>query len=447
MPLQCKGMYKALLTLYISCGTTFPHGEELQIVSVALLDNSNTSYSYFGVLKMAYNLSVKKYANGTMQIKYFDNPILMKDDRKVQTCSELYDSEVFEEIFDDDMIDWSFDEVNNTSQTIYHTPFGDVENLSDVKDIQPVNELTQEELERKKARSISTSLKRTKNDIYDYGRNNTWDWFITFTISPDVVCNRYDLQECSKKIRKVLNNLKARKCPNLSYLIVPELHPSSGAYHFHGLLSGIDDKKELRFRIARNKALYQKDKQGNLKLDKNGQPVPNLYYGEYLRTSYPNGNLIYDIPYFSRKLGFVQATKIHDTRKAVSYISKYVTKELVALNFGKRRYYHSNNLIKPNKEVYMIDSDEIDFYLIELCRQYGMDYSSIFSKTVNVDIDGFSNTIHYFEFSSKENLTIINNNLVETTTGEIIRQNIYTFPHGEDIEKEKECYYEFKSGI
>ena len=36
------------------------------------------------------------------------------------------------------------------------------------------------------------SIKRTKKKVYDYAKSNEWEWFVTFTFSPDKV-NRYDL--------------------------------------------------------------------------------------------------------------------------------------------------------------------------------------------------------------------------------------------------------------
>lgn len=345
---------------------------------------------------MAYNVSVKKYANGTMQIKTYKNPVVTDDDR-ADKCIDV-DSDYYADIYDDDTFDWLFDEDSQSSKIIYHTPFGDIEDLTMFKE-EPVKKMSPEELQKKKERSITTSMNRTVNMIYDYGRNNSWDYFLTITIAPDKVSCRTDLTECSKKIRQCFNNLKKRRCFDMKYLIVPELHPTSGALHFHGLVSGIDG---LKFRIARNNAEYRKDKFGNLLLDKKGQPVPNKYYGDRLRTSYPYGDYIYNIPYFESKLGYVTATKIRDTRKAVAYLSKYITKDLTAISIGKRRYYHSANLSVPKREMFFVDPCEIDKFVYNLSYQYGMDMSTLFTKTINIDIDGYSNSVTFHELSSTE---------------------------------------------
>ena len=84
------------------------------------------------------------------------------------------------------------------------------------------------------------SIKRTKKKVYDYAKSNEWEWFVTFTFSPDKV-NRYDYDECTKYLSKWFNNLK-RSSPALSYLVVPEQH-KDGAYHFHGLFSGINERQ------------------------------------------------------------------------------------------------------------------------------------------------------------------------------------------------------------
>ena len=90
----------------------------------------------------------------------------------------------------------------------------------------------------------------------------------------------------------------------------------------------------------------RKDKNGEVMLNKKGEPVPNKYFGEYLRTSYPDGEYIYNIKEYRN--GYTTATKITDTYKAVSYIVKYITKDLCECTFGKQRYLVTKNLDLPD---------------------------------------------------------------------------------------------------
>ena len=89
-------------------------------------------------------------------------------------------------------------------------------------------------------RCFYESRKRSKNMILEYARANNWEWFITLTFNPDMV-DSYNYDLCYKRVSKYFNNLRSRKCPNLKYLLVPEQHPTSGRWHFHGLISNVDE--------------------------------------------------------------------------------------------------------------------------------------------------------------------------------------------------------------
>ena len=72
--------------------------------------------------------------------------------------------------------------------------------------------------------SAEVSLKRTKQKVYQYARSNYWDWFVTFTFSPDKV-DRFSYDACVKLLSKWLNNVR-RDAPDVRYIIVPEQHKS-----------------------------------------------------------------------------------------------------------------------------------------------------------------------------------------------------------------------------
>lgn len=169
-----------------------------------------------------------------------------------------------------------------------------------------------------KARSRVVSLGRSKNAVYDYARSNVWSYFLTFTLSPEVV-DRYDFNACKKKLQKWLDNFKQRKCPSFEYLIVPEQH-KDGAWHFHGLSFGLPD---------------------NMLVDS----------GHFDK----KGNIIYNFPAYN--LGFSTATKIQDTKRASSYIIKYIEKTIDSIASGKR-YFVSHGVKKPDVKTYTMTDEE-----------------------------------------------------------------------------------------
>lgn len=168
---------------------------------------------------------------------------------------------------------------------------------------------TNEELEH----CIQTSLHRTKNNIYNIARSQVWDWFITLTFDRKIT-DSADFSEVVKKLQNFCHNLKKRKCPDLKYLIVPELHADGVHYHFHGLLKGCNNLQFVDSGL--------KDKKGRI---------------------------IYNIPQWT--WGFTTATAISDSCHASSYITKYITKESEQYLYNRHRYFTNCKKVKPEKLV------------------------------------------------------------------------------------------------
>ena len=168
------------------------------------------------------------------------------------------------------------------------------------------------------------SLKRTKSKIYNYAKCNEWDYFVTFTFDGEKV-NRYDFDECSNKLSKWLNNLR-RSSPGLSYIVVPEQH-KDGAWHFHGLFAGLDESEIVW----------------------TGKYVIKKVCKKGCRTRFvKTDQKIYRIGRY--KLGWMTATQIQDKQRVVTYITKYVTKDMMSGLTGKKRYWASRNLQLPTEE-------------------------------------------------------------------------------------------------
>ena len=209
------------------------------------------------------------------------------------------------------------------------------------------------------------SIKRTRKKVYDYAKSNEWEWFVTFTFSPDKV-NRYDYDECVKHLSKWFNNLRHEyKSTALSYLVVPEQH-KDGAYHFHGLFSGINERQIVwtgKYVVKRVRGLRSK----------------------FVRTK----EKIYKIG--SYKLGWMTATRVREMEKVTSYITKYITKDMLNGLHGRKRYWCSRNLVLPLEEVFILDATDRFILSQEL------DDSSRFKKVSQVCYGDMTQSVNIYE--------------------------------------------------
>lgn len=192
------------------------------------------------------------------------------------------------------------------------------------------------------------SLSSTKNRIYNITRSNLWDWFITLTFDRERTdASDYDI--IVRRLKIFLNHLQQRQCPNLKYLIVPEFFSDNKHYHFHGLLSGCDG---LRFKFGGH-------------YSKVGQPIYNI---------------------LNWKWGFTTATRVYDTERVSSYITKYITKETGLFLKEKHRYYASRNINRAKPRYFIVDEEDF-------LKTYGN--SIVYSKSVI--IDEAHQLINYYE--------------------------------------------------
>ncbi len=169
---------------------------------------------------------------------------------------------------------------------------------------------------------IKKSLYRSRSKIFDYCYCNSWDWFGTFTLSSKKV-DRYDYDLCCKKIKGFFDRIR-RTNNNLKYIVVPEQH-KDGAYHFHCLISDINN--EL-FSISGHK-------------DSKGRDIYNLN---------------------SYKLGFTNFTIVDDSDKVSSYIVKYITKDICKALKNRKKYFCSRNLNLPIEYNFDFDNDDKNYF-------------------------------------------------------------------------------------
>lgn len=151
------------------------------------------------------------------------------------------------------------------------------------------------------AQKLDNNISRAKSLIFEYAYCNKWDYFITLTISPDQY-DRYDLAAYIKDLGKWLSNYKTNHGSKIQYILIPEQH-KDGAWHMHGLISGILPKHLIR-----------------------------------------NEHGYLDWPMYAKKFGFCSLDPLRDHEAVSKYITKYVTKELLSRSYGQRTYYCSKGL-------------------------------------------------------------------------------------------------------
>lgn len=225
-------------------------------------------------------------------------------------------------------------------------------------------EQNRERTEEQVKHSITSSVNRTVNQIYALSRSNQWDYFITLTFNPDLI-NNSDYKLISEKLNIWTNNLKKRYAPNLKYLFVPELHKDKSKWHFHGLFSDI----------------------GFMPLEFSGKVCVGKYVYDYVRKPY--ATKIFNLPLW--KYGFSTATKVRDSGKASSYITKYITKDISRVLQNQHRFLSSQNVQRPIEKTYNIDYDSLQNFIQSHLSE--VDYIS------NVNLTEASQKITYMEFN------------------------------------------------
>ena len=164
---------------------------------------------------------------------------------------------------------------------------------------------------------MENSISRSKSRIYEIAMCNEWSHFMTGTLD-STKYDRYNLPVFQKDLSIFIRNQRRdAKAPDLKYLIIPEQH-KDGAWHFHGLLNGLNPKMLYEF----------------------GPNVP-----EKIRSRYRN-YLAY-----SKRFGYCSVGEIKNKEAVAAYITKYITKEMAKTNVGLENnlYYCSKGLNRAEK--------------------------------------------------------------------------------------------------
>ena len=150
---------------------------------------------------------------------------------------------------------------------------------------------------------LSQSISRAKSRIYELALCNEFQYFCTFTQSPDLR-DRFDLRGFRKDFAMFVRNQNRARDSPVRYLLVPERH-KDGAWHMHGLLMGLSEKD-----LSENEHGYL------------------------------------DWLLYRRKFGFFSCSPVRDSSACAAYVTKYVTKDMANQNmdaFG-HLYFASQGL-------------------------------------------------------------------------------------------------------
>lgn len=210
------------------------------------------------------------------------------------------------------------------------------QNFSEQKSEEEIEENVLD-IKRKEEETTRCSLSRTKSRIRELALCNNFEYFGTITIN-GFLNNRYELDECQNRLKKTLRRLHDRN-NSLKYLIITEKH-QDGAFHFHGLFSGLD--------LSLNEY--------------------NYFYNED----------------FSRDLGYNSFSLIRDYNKTCNYITKYITKECVK-NSHNQVFIRSKGLrVASKEEISPIELGSNWKFENDFCCIYDFDLASLNELDKNI---------------------------------------------------------------
>lgn len=168
---------------------------------------------------------------------------------------------------------------------------------------------------------FSQSLSRTRARVFELASCNEFSFFCTFT-QDEKMRDRFDLKAFREDFTMLIRNLNRARSESekIRYILIPEQH-KNGAWHMHGLLSGINENDLREFKLSE-------------RIPKN------------IKDSIRRGVPVYDWLRYRKKFGYFTCTKIENTTACAKYITKYITKDLSATSRenGAHLYFASQGL-------------------------------------------------------------------------------------------------------
>ena len=172
-------------------------------------------------------------------------------------------------------------------------------------------------------KKLDNNFSRARNMVLQYALCNPWDYFFTGTIDR-AKFDRFDLDTYQSRLSQFIRDKRKKYQSQIQVLLVPE-HHKDGAWHIHGLISGLPEDVISPFT----------------------SPAPQrLIDGGFLNW-----------PDYMNTFGFCSLAPIRDPIATAYYITKYISKDLSRResDIGKHLYFHSRPLKKATKasDVYL----------------------------------------------------------------------------------------------
>lgn len=163
---------------------------------------------------------------------------------------------------------------------------------------------------------FACNVSRTRNTVLGLGMCNEWEYFVTATLDPQKY-DRYNLPTWRKDFAQWIRNQRKAHGHDFKYVFIPERH-QSGAWHMHGLVSGISWDSLKRF----DPAIHPWD----------------LVAGGY---RYHEGML--------KRFGFNSFARVQNQAAVSRYILKYIAKGIgeMDLDNGVHLFYACQGLNRP----------------------------------------------------------------------------------------------------
>lgn len=179
------------------------------------------------------------------------------------------------------------------------------------------------------------ALCRSKMTVIDYGENNEWTWFSTFTFDQRKI-DREDIRACYDKLRIACNHYRNRVDSSFRYLLIPEYHADGQHVHFHGLIYTAPDNPDIT--------------------------------GPYKTWSDKHNRFItyFRSEFFFDRFGAVNLSPVATNSLYVSaYVTKYMTKQQFMI-FGNR--YICSQGLKRSDRFYFDSQEEFALEMFERIR-------------------------------------------------------------------------------
>lgn len=161
---------------------------------------------------------------------------------------------------------------------------------------------------------LGNHIARARGRIFELAICNDWQYFVTMTLNPEKYA-RDNLKVFQKDLGRFIDLYRRTKCPELSYLLIPELHKDGVSWHMHGLINGLR----------------------------------NEFLTDFIQGKHPQfliDNEYKNWPDYMNKFGFISLGPMRNHEAVSKYITKYITKELSAgvTEYGAHMYYSSHGL-------------------------------------------------------------------------------------------------------